>query len=216
MMQLPHGSFPTGARRVVEYGVACVPSRAERTAARKRQTRVRLFSLWVPLCVVILGGLISLYFLGICSYVITGGSMTGAVSKGSLAVERRVPVAALKVGDIITFHPPGEDTNVTHRIIAIDRGADGQLVFRTKGDANQDADPWHMTLNGSTQARYVFAVPWLGYVLAFFTLRWVRTALLALAALALIVGIIFHLRQEDHGHAVMVSRNPRSYGAGED
>jgi signal peptidase len=134
--------------------------------------------------------------MGYCSYIITGGSMTGAISKGSLAIERRVPVDSLQVGDIITFHPPDSDENVTHRVISIQVGQDGQKVFRTQGDANPSPDPWEMTLNGPRQAKFVFSIPWMGYALALFTLRWVRTGMLALAALALLLGVVLHLRQD--------------------
>ena len=58
-------------------------------------------------------------------------------------------------------------TAVTHRIIAIEAGPDGRPAFRTKGDFNEAADPWNpVTLNEPQQARYVFQIPVLGYVLA--------------------------------------------------
>ena len=45
--------------------------------------------------------------LGLQRYVITGGSMTGTIAKGSVIYSRLTPVGQLKVGDIITFVPPG-------------------------------------------------------------------------------------------------------------
>jgi hypothetical protein len=71
-----------------------------------------------------------------------------------------------------------------------------------------------MTLNSAIQARYMFGVPWLGYALAFFTLRWVRTAMLALAALALIVGIVFHVRQDGRDYPSSAASDPKSCRAG--
>jgi signal peptidase I len=172
-------------------------SRARRFEGRRRRARRRLRIAGIVAGLVLAAAAAAVFLLGYCSYIITGGSMTGAISKGSLAIERRVSVDSLQVGDIITFHPPASDENVTHRIVSIELGQDGQKVFRTRGDANNVSDPWEMTLNGPRQAKFVFSIPGIGYALAFFTLRWVRTGMLALAALALLLGVILHLRQDD-------------------
>jgi signal peptidase len=131
---------------------------------------------------------VTAHFMGITAYVITGASMTGAIPKGSLAFERNVPQTALAVGDIITFRAPDNGGNVTHRIIEVAKDKSGQPVFRTKGDYNEVADPWLFSLDKEVQARYMFHVPYIGYALASFTLRWVRTGILVLVGL-LIVGI---------------------------
>ena len=59
---------------------------------------------------------------GIQRYVIVSGSMTGTYDRGSVVFDQVVPVASLKVGDVITYRPPagaGPDHLVTHRIAAI-------------------------------------------------------------------------------------------------
>ena len=140
------------------------------------------------LAAIVIGLVLTVHFLGISAYVITGGSMSGAISKGSIAIDRHVPVGTLQVGDVITFQPPGGAGNVTHRIVAVDKEPDGKAVFHTKGDANEAADPWQFTLDRPVQAKYVFHVPWAGYALAVFTLRAVRTAVLLVVGL-LILGI---------------------------
>ena len=97
---------------------------------------------------------------GLQRYVITGGSMTGTISKGAVIYSRVTPVEQLRTGDIITFHPPGYSTAVTHRIVGIEAGPDGKPAFRTKGDFNETADPWGaVTLNEPQQARYLFSIP---------------------------------------------------------
>src|SRR3954454_15357185 len=81
-------------------------------------------------------------------YVITSGSMTGTYDRGSVVFDQVVPVAALKVGDVITYRPPagaGPKHLITHRIFAISADAKGHRVYRTKGDANAVADPWTFT-----------------------------------------------------------------------
>ncbi|MFC7485749.1 signal peptidase I [Knoellia sp. CPCC 206453] len=105
--------------------------------------------------------------LGYERYVITGGSMTGSIDKGSIAFEKAVPVAELVVGDVITYLPPpdsGVSTLVTHRIISIGPGTGGTSILHTQGDANPDPDPWLFSLTSGTQPVVEHAVPWAGSV----------------------------------------------------
>jgi signal peptidase len=135
--------------------------------------------------------------LGLQRYVITGGSMTGTIPKGAVIYSRITPAAQLKVGDIITFTPPGFGEAVTHRIIAIEPGPDGRPAVRTKGDFNETPDPWNpVTLNGPQQARYVFQVPVLGYVLAALSMRTVRIALIGLPAVLIALSLLWSLWRE--------------------
>lgn len=132
--------------------------------------------------------------LGLQRYVITGGSMTGTISKGSVIYARLTPVEALQVGDIITFHPPGCSTPVTHRIIGIEMGPEGVPAFRTKGDFNQTPDPWGaVTLNEPRQARHVFSVPWFGYLLAALGIRLVRVTLIGIPAVLIAASLLWSL-----------------------
>ncbi len=131
--------------------------------------------------------------LGLQRYVITGGSMTGTISKGSIVYARLTPVGELKVGDIITFVPPADPGAVTHRIISIKRSEAGQLVFRTKGDANTTADPWTITFPQPQQARHVFHIPLVGYLLALLSIRAVRMLLIGLPAIVIAGSILWSL-----------------------
>lgn len=121
---------------------------------------------------------------GFQRYVIVGGSMSGTFEVGSVAFDKPVPVADLRVGDIITYQPPpgaGVPNLVSHRIISI-RHIEGQTVYHTKGDANPDPDPWRFRLGEPTQARVVFTVPYAGYLFMGLTHRWVRIALIGVPA----------------------------------
>ncbi len=155
--------------------------------------------------------------LGLQRYVITGGSMTGTIDKGSLVYSRLTPVGRLKVGDIVTFVPPGYPSPVTHRIISISVEQGGRRVFRTKGDFNKVADPWRITFNQPMQARCVYHIPYLGYLLATFTLRPVRLLLIGLPAILIAVSLLWSLwrsageevrRQEAARSAVQETRVP--------
>lgn len=129
-------------------------------------------------------------------YVITGGSMTGTIARGSIAYDEYVPVNILKVGDIITFVPPRMHGAVTHRILSIKQDQRGNPIFRTKGDANAAADPWQIALPNKTQARFVFAIPYVGYALAVLSLRWARIALIGVPAALIFLSLIVSLWRE--------------------
>jgi signal peptidase len=135
--------------------------------------------------------------LGLQRYVITGGSMTGKIAKGSVVYAKVTPADQLKVGDIITFHPPGCATAVTHRIIGIDSDSSGARAYSTKGDFNKASDPWNpVVLNGPVQARYVFHIPVLGYVLAGLALRNVRIMLIGIPAVLIALSLLWSLWRE--------------------
>jgi signal peptidase len=126
-------------------------------------------------------------------YVITGGSMGDTIPKGSIVYDKPVPVAFLRVGDVITYTPPagsGPGGRVTHRIVWIGRGSDGAPAFRTKGDANRSADPWKFELHGERQARVAGHVPFAGWTLAALAIRWVRMLVIGLPAALIAVGVL--------------------------
>jgi signal peptidase I len=120
-------------------------------------------------------------FLGYERYVIEGGSMGGAVPRGSIAYEEVVRTSHLHTGDVITYRPPGATRPITHRIVSISH----HRAFRTKGDANDAADPWAFTLPDETQARVAFHVPLAGYAIEALRVRAIRVALLGGPAAAI-------------------------------
>lgn len=134
-----------------------------------------------------------MFLLGYRTYTITGGSMEDTIHKGALSVARIVPVDDLQVGDVITYQPPGRGDLVTHRIVSIEPQSDGVPLFQTKGDANATVDPWTFTLDREVQVRYVFQVPYVGYVLLMFGTRLIRTILLVGLALLLTFMLFVHL-----------------------
>jgi signal peptidase I len=129
-------------------------------------------------------------------YVIEGGSMGGAAPRGSIAYEEVVPTARIRVGDVITYRPPGAGRLITHRVVSIGRGR----VFRTKGDSNTAIDPWKFTLPSRTQARMVLSVPLAGYVLEALAVRPLRMAVIGGPALAIALAAF--------GSAIQRGRTP--------
>lgn len=99
----------------------------------------------------------------VCGYydaVVVTGSMSGAIEVDDLVITHRE--ADYAVGDIITFQS-GSST-VTHRIVALEDGG-----YRTKGDANNAADPGAPVAPEAVIGRVVHIVPRVGAVIRFFS-----------------------------------------------
>jgi signal peptidase I len=161
-----------------------------------RLARALLTALCLGAMLVAVGALLLPALLGYQRYVITGGSMTGTIPKGAVIYSRLTPLESLREGDVITFVPPGLSRPVTHRIVSVTPDEAGELVFRTKGDFNETADPWEVHLADRAQARYAFHVPYLGYVLAALAIRQVRMLLIGLPAVIIAISLLVSLWRE--------------------
>ncbi|NIA11854.1 MAG: signal peptidase I, partial [Nitrospiraceae bacterium] len=95
--------------------------------------------------------------------IVLSGSMNPLMQPGDMVVVRTMPPEDVRVGDVITFHDPAgtENVIVTHRAIGIEE-EDGIINIHTKGDANEDADPFTVTSN-DVIGEMVFVLPYLGY-----------------------------------------------------
>jgi len=143
------------------------------------------------LCIALAAILLVPAALGFQRYVIVSGSMTGTYDRGSIVYDEEVPVSDLKVGDTITYAPPpgaSPEKLVTHRIAWIGQNDSGEETFRTKGDANDAADPWTFTLDKPEQAKVAFSIPYAGFLLAALSIPAVR--MLAIGIPAVIVAFL--------------------------
>jgi signal peptidase I len=165
--------------------------------------RVRAAAGAVALVAVLAPGALTLVpaLAGYERYVITGDSMSGAIERGSIVYAKPVPVAQLRVGDVITYMPPHGGSKVTHRIVWTGRGASGARAFRTRGDANASADPWRFELPGPTQARVDAVVPYAGYALAALGVRWVRMLAIGLPAALVAFAVLAGAWRDARGRA---------------
>lgn len=161
---------------------------------------------------VALGALMLLPALGgMERYVITTGSMTGTYDAGSIVLADEVPVADLRVGDVITYAPPAGAAPtelVTHRIADIARAGDGRLVFRTKGDANAAADPWTFSLTQPTQARVRFGIPHAGRAILALSDPATRRIVIGLPALLIALAVLAGLGRDARREAERRRRTP--------
>lgn len=96
--------------------------------------------------------------------IVQSGSMEPAIKTGSIVVIK--PSANYAEGDVVTF---GKDTKTevptTHRVVAT-RAVDGEMLYTTKGDANEDADVREVRA-GEIHGKVVANVPYLGFIIDF-------------------------------------------------
>jgi signal peptidase len=95
------------------------------------------------LLLVVIGALL----LGDRPVVVLSGSMEPVFSPGDVLIERGIEPRQVEIGQVVTFHEPGTDRMLTHRVRKIEaRGA--KLVFTTKGDADNGLQRWAVDPGG--------------------------------------------------------------------
>lgn len=128
-----------------------------------------LGALLVLLCLLLLVTVAYPKVKGYVPLTILSGSMEPTYPTGSQVFVEPVEGAAeakdkVGVGSVITFMPlPDDPTLVTHRVVEVSYGTDGEPSYTTQGDANETPDE---AVVGPTQLRGVvrYHVPWVGYV----------------------------------------------------
>ncbi|ANH39211.1 Signal peptidase I W [Nocardioides dokdonensis FR1436] len=103
------------------------------------------------------------HVLGYRTATMLTGSMEPGIMVGDVVVTAPRPAEDVVVGDVITYHIPIEDQRVeTHRVVEVERGKDGSIAVRTKGDNNDGVDPWTATLDGDTVWEVQAVIPKVG------------------------------------------------------
>jgi len=92
------------------------------------------------------------------------GSMAPDIRPGDIIIDKHGESKDIKVGDVITYRVNSEII-ITHRIIEV-ANKDGQLLFKTKGDANNVEDN-NMVTEDQLIGNYCFRIPYGGYVSKF-------------------------------------------------
>jgi signal peptidase I len=144
-----------------------MPSIRRRSATRPVSRAFLRLGMWVAVfAVVALFGLLAVAvgpaYFGFHQTRIYGSSMGGALPVGSVAVTRTVGIDDVQVGDVVAVGSRDGAPATLHRVVTIERTAEGVRVT-TKGDANPVADPpRYLTGNGD---RVVYHVPFAGYLL---------------------------------------------------
>lgn len=96
---------------------------------------------------------------GVDPSLIGSGSMVPVLRVGDIVVAREVPIETVRIGDVITFYQDG--ITIVHRVIDIQNDG-GKIIFTTKGDANDSADP--PVLEEFYKGKVIFAIPKIGWI----------------------------------------------------
>jgi len=130
--------------------------------------------------------------------VVCSGSMEPELKTGSLVVTRPVEPQEIVVGDIIAFSPNGVtlgENEVIHRVIGIEEAS--PLYFKTKGDANDNPDPF-MVPARNLVGRICFKVHYVGYFIRFLRTPWGFLLGLVIPGLILITMYITSIQRMLH------------------
>lgn len=125
-------------------------------------------------------------FFGWKPFIVLSGSMESEIYAGDVAVVKEVDEDEIKEGDIIAFRE-GE-TVITHRIVKQEE-ENGEKVFYTKGDNNNEIDTNTVSLN-QIEGVYKFKISGLGNVAMFIQ---TPTGILACLSIPLALLIILQI-----------------------
>ena len=153
--------------------------------------KVKIKKIWnwvngvlIGLVVLLAIALVGVRLVGLDIYVVLSGSMEPEYQTGSVIYVKDVDPEDLEVRDVITYRLD-EDTIATHRIIEITE-VDGQLAFRTKGDANDMEDAAAVPAS-QVVGKPVFTIPYLGYLVEYIHSASGRYATIAVGAALLLM-----------------------------
>ncbi len=166
------------------------PSRSPSGSGRSQRSRwARRLGFGLLLALIAVPALASVpAVLGYGVLTVHSGSMEGTAPIGSAVVTRSLEPDQVRVDDVILVR--AETAGVTapavlHRVISRRVDRSGEVVLRTKGDANPKPDPLPYVLSGPTMTP-VLIVPYVGYALAFVRTPIGWTAVVALPATVLL------------------------------
>jgi signal peptidase len=128
--------------------------------------------------------------------------MSPGMPTGSIAIAQREPVSDLRLHDVAVFHPPSSPRVIyMHRVIKLEH-THGEILVRTKGDANPVPDPW--TLHITSHSIYIvrYRIPAFGYVVLWVHSKTGRETILTLAGLLALALVISSLRDARKGNKI--------------
>ena len=121
---------------------------------------------------------------GIKTFCIISGSMEPDIQINDVVVIKEGPQNEINKGDIITFDVKGE--TITHRITNIEVDENGELIYTTKGDANNIEDETKITFE-DIEGKYIGKIPKVGKIIM--ALKSKTTVFIILAILILLYFI---------------------------
>ena len=122
---------------------------------------------FLALCLAILAALVLVVLpaaTGSGTYTILTSSMSPHYPPGTLMVVKPTAFDQLRPGDVITYQiESGRPDVVSHRVVSLAAGQDGETTLVTQGDNNSepDAEPVREV---QVRGKLFFAVPYVGHV----------------------------------------------------
>ncbi len=106
--------------------------------------------------------ILSIFVTGSRLAVVMSGSMEPALNVGDVVL--LTPAKNLKVGDVVAYS--GHNTIIIHRIISIKTDKQNNVIYVTKGDANNDPDPYDVR-NVTILGKLTYVIPRIGLPLIY-------------------------------------------------
>ena len=107
--------------------------------------------------------------LGLSPMIVVTDSMNPEIESGDMIIVRKVNAESVTAGDVIAFFDPTDpkrEVVMTHRVQEVTKYESGGLAWRTKGDANNTADP--VLIPGENLVgTYKMKIPYLGKIALF-------------------------------------------------
>lgn len=125
---------------------------------------------------------------GYKSFLIQSGSMEPSIMTGDIIIIHQT--GQYEKNDVITFQNE-ESRIITHRVIEINNKG-GDMFFVTKGDANRSEDEGVVSQT-SILGKVIYVIPKLGFLVAFSKSLPGLIILIAIPALALIIGEVLKI-----------------------
>ena len=153
-----HATSSAGRRRTSRRCDVC--ARSPRSSARS--STASFWAVVVAAAALILAVALPLAF-GDRPHTVLTGSMEPTISPGDVVIDARISPLDARVGDVVTFRDPEDQSKlITHRVKRIRRSG-SHLWFVTQGDANNTTEHWRIAANGEL-GRVVYTIPWIGHV----------------------------------------------------
>jgi signal peptidase len=132
---------------------------------RKKSVVKKILDWLVNIIVALAVGLVAFMFLapryGINMHPVLSGSMEPALGVGGVVITQLIKLDEVKKGDIISYKI--DEQRITHRVIDVGK-AGGKVQFQTKGDANEEPDPYAVIPKGEKVPKVVYFVPYFGFL----------------------------------------------------
>lgn len=116
-------------------------------------------------------------------------SMVPAFGPGDMIVTKPLATEQIRVGDVIVLPlPDAPGQRYVHRVIAVETDDDGLPAVKTKGDNNEDPDPWRLSITSDKVPSVVASIPKAGRLALYTNGASLRVPLMLLVAGAVLVA----------------------------